>query len=247
MLPAIEKQFPGAVQNIYGSIQVFKDVSELYHEAVEKRLRKLVLKEKEIQRVPVRKLEKMEQAGTVLFEWLRHYDFSEGNIGEILRLLMATNGSYVASATHRIIRNRAWLVLAPLASKSAPLQIAESLPYDMIMPDGKKLSIQSAQSFSPGESFPKLPAHEAMLDAAAVELPLIIRPWKQGDYFYPLGMAKKKKVARFLIDQKVSPVDKENVWVVESKKRICWIIGYRIDDRFKIVQQTKNTIRLLVK
>jgi tRNA(Ile)-lysidine synthase len=82
--------------------------------------------------------------------------------------------------------------------------------------------------------------NNAYLDFEKLQFPLTIRAWKKGDKFIPLGMSCYKKLSDFFIDIKLSLLDKEKVYLLCSGKDIIWVIGYRIDDRYKVTSKTKK-------
>ena len=73
-----------------------------------------------------------------------------------------------------------------------------------------------------------------------LSFPLKLRKWKNGDKFMPLGMSNFKKVSDFFIDEKYSILDKKKQWILCSEDNIVWIVGDRIDDRYKIEMNTKK-------
>ena len=100
--------------------------------------------------------------------------------------------------------------------------------------------------FSGNELLPHDPTTTAFFDPDELTFPLKLRPWKQGDAFYPLGMAGKKKVSDFMIDSKIPVTLKKEVLVLESDGQIAWIVGHRMDNRFKITSKTARMLKLEV-
>jgi tRNA(Ile)-lysidine synthase len=202
-------------------------------------LKKLLVSDGLETKLPVQKL--VQFADTSLpYEVLKKFGFREKQVPELLKLLDAQSGSYLQNETYRIIRHGKWFIFSPLHVPDVSTVVFEKEVKRTRLPIGE-LDVKTI----PAAHFhlDKAPA-VAQLDASEIQYPLIARHWKQGDYFYPLGMRKKKKLARFFIDLKLTPTQKENIWVLESHARIIWIIGYRIDDRFKVTERTKTILQL---
>ena len=88
--------------------------------------------------------------------------------------------------------------------------------------------------------------HTAYFDTDALKFPLLIRAWQQGDKLQPLGMKGEKKVSDYLIDEKVPMAEKSKVLVLESGKKIAWLIERRISDLFKITDSTASVIKISI-
>ena len=80
----------------------------------------------------------------------------------------------------------------------------------------------------------------AQLDYDKLQFPLTLRKWKKGDKFMPLGMQTFKKLSDFFIDNKFSILDKNKQWLLCSNNDIVWVVGHRIDERYKLQSKTKK-------
>jgi tRNA(Ile)-lysidine synthase len=87
----------------------------------------------------------------------------------------------------------------------------------------------------------------ASLDFDQLHFPLQIRRWRQGDRFRPLGMKGEKLVSDFFIDQQFSLFEKQDAWLlINGNQEIIWVIGHRVDDRYKITNETKLVYQLML-
>ncbi len=237
VLPQISKVYPEVQQNLLNNIERFKDVEALYRNEIERHQKKLLQKKGSDFLIPVLLLQKTPAYQTVLLEMVKSFGFKASQLPELIGLLESQPGKYMLSSTHRVLKDRKHLVISALNEiPSAAVIIEEEGRYLFA---GGTLCVRatSQEDISRNENI-------ASINASLVEYPLILRPWRTGDYFYPLGMQKKKKVSRFLIDKKLSLAEKERIWVVEMDKKIIWVVGHRIDDRFKITDNTTAVLRL---
>lgn len=241
LIPSIQEVFPQVEENLMNNISRFHDVEVLYRKSINEIQKRLVEKNGVELHLPVLKILKTPAYKTVLFEILKDFDFLPGQLPDVINLLHAESGKYVDSRTHRILRNRKWLIIAPKNTIECKHVLIEENDITVAFANG---TIRMDKILWYEEMKTESSMNMAMVDSEKLTFPLLLRRWKQGDYFYPLGMQHKKKLSRFFIDQKLSITDKEKVWVLESRKKIIWVLGLRIDDRFKITNATKHVLEI---
>lgn len=240
VIPLVEQLVPGALHNLADNTVRFREIEALYRQSVELYKKKLLEPKGNEIHIPVLKLKKSAPLPTIVYEIIKEFGFSPQQAGEVISLLDSGSGKYLRSATHRILKNRNWLIISPLQATLSGHIVIESTEAAVLY-EGGELKLELLSAVGRQLSADSAIAH---LDAASIQFPLLLRKWRQGDYFYPLGLRKKKKLGRFFIDNKLSLNDKEKVWVIEMDKKIVWIVGLRIDDRFRITLQTRQILKI---
>ncbi len=186
-------------------------------------------------------IDKKQLADTDFPELYLHQLLTDKNFGwdvvyDICKHLQGHSGKQFFSATHRLIIDRDLLLVSPKKED-------DSQAVFYIDEECCAITIPFAAHF---RNFDKstdfcfsTDAHIAHFDYDLLKFPLTLRRWKKGDKFVPLGLKGKKKVSDFFIDHKFSLIQKEETWVLTNNDgKIIWIVGHRLDNRFKITNKT---------
>ena len=240
IIPALNELFPNLVDRLYETTQRIKQVEMIYNEAIKREQKKLIEKRGLDEYIPIVKLKKQAGFEAICYEIFCTYNFSAAQIPEIIKLMNSESGRFISSTTHKVIKDRKFLIITSNSSCDSELIIIQSEQALIETAEG-----QFAVKLIEPLNVLNAPAHTAFIDAESITFPLILRRWKTADYFYPLGMGlKKKKLSRFFIDQKIPLHEKNKIWIVESGRKIVWVSGLRLDERFKINSHTKKVLQI---
>jgi tRNA(Ile)-lysidine synthase len=226
LLPVIDGISKEGRASILKSISHLGSENELYRELLQEKLFGVVKKEGEVQRLLTGNSQFSIFNAQLLFEWLRDYGFNSDQVHFIHEAMNGQPGTTYFSSTHRLTIERDGLELTPICQKS---DTSIEISYQQIAKD---------------EDYMLDPSPEvAQLDYNKLTFPLQLRKWQAGDRFHPLGMKGSRLLSDYLKDLKLTTSQKENVSVlVTPNDEIVWVVGYRIDDRFKVTDKTKNIL-----
>ncbi len=242
IIPKMKDLNPSLEHTFQENIKRFRDTETVFQWAIEQFKAKAFLQKEDLIYIDIEKTSHTPAPTTLLFEWLRPYGFNSDQVQQIWATASAQSGSRFHSPSHELLRDRTHWIIRPkgkTTSKTA-IYIQENQTLTQY-PTG-----QLALSFFPTATLKISPnPHFAYLDLEKIKFPLVLRPWQQGDVFQPFGMnGKHKKLSDFFIDLRLSLHEKESSWVLESNGQICWVIGKRIDERFRIGKRTKQALQI---
>ena len=187
------------------------------------------------QQFDIEKIKELSNPKAYLFEIFKEYGFTEWE--DLSELINAQSGKQVLSKTYRLVKDRTHLLLSKIEGKSSKeCYINENL-LDVINSD-IHLTFETIKGTEQLSETKKT----VCIDKNSLKFPLIVRKWQKGDYFYPLGMQGKKKLSKFFKDEKMSILEKEKTWLLcNTNNEIIWVVGKRLDNRFKITDNTQQT------
>jgi len=240
VLPVMQEINPGFVESVHRSMSQLDEMYAIYRDSIEEQ-RKALFREKEDRiLIDLGELGELQPIKTWLFELFSPFGFSRSQCEGIEQIMQAGSGRCSLSPTHQLYKDRDQLILIPSVSKSFDRYYLDGPDKPSSLPFPMDMDVIDREELGPIPADP----HIACLDLDEVQFPLTIRHWKPGDYFYPLGMNQMKKLSDYFVDNKIPVPEKNSTWLLASGKKIVWIMGQRIDHRFRITPDTKRVLLL---
>ncbi len=243
VIPKLKEINPKLLQSFNKTIEHLKDSKAIIDDRIDSISDTIITKVNENGiHFDISQIEALNTPKAYLYELLKDYGFTEWN--DVNNLLKAQSGKQVLSATHRLIKDRDCLLLSEI--NNVILNENEE-SFSINETDKQTQTPFGILFFDEADAFFGKRANVIFVDKNKLQFPLTVRKYQEGDYFYPFGMQGKKKLSKYFKDEKLSLLDKENVWVLCSGDEIVWVINKRADDRFKVTEDTQQILKIELK
>jgi tRNA(Ile)-lysidine synthase len=243
IIPVFEKINPNFQRTAEANLRRLKEAEQLYDFAVNQIREAVMEKTTDGWRIALQKLRSYPAPSSVLYELLSPFGFNNDQVAQILQSVDNQPGSIFHALGCRLLVDRFFLILSSGENTGGVFEVPAFSDTPIQLPNGACLHLSLAaaapEQFDTG-------SETAWFDAACLQFPLRLRHWQKGDWFCPLGMGgKRQKLQDFFSNNKISRFEKERIWLLESNGEIAWVIGWRMDERFKVTQVTNTCIRAM--
>lgn len=231
LLPMLETMNPSVRKTLSETIRHLKGVAKMHRHYIQEQLDNYLFKDEGgSMHVRIEHILEQHSPEEFLYAWLHPLGFNSSQLADIHQsLLVCQPGKRFLSKKWEVLRDRELL----LVRRSDASSVMPELEVDVV-PLDSNFQIPTSPEV-------------ACVDADLIELPLTIRKWEEGDSFVPFGMRGKKSVCKYMTDRKFSLFQKENQFVALSNNRVVWLIGERLDNRFRISETTRRICILRIK
>ena len=240
VVPILKDINPQLLDSFQNTLENLNDTADIVDESLNAVAKRAIvdINENEVT-YKVSEFKKVNNPKAYLFEMFKDFGFTEWD--NVVHLLDAETGKYVESNTHRLTKHRDVFILQNLEEDSDSELVSESYEIEELKDFDTPIGLLNFKKVDKRENnTPK----NIYIDADKLKFPLTLRRWRKIDVFQPIGMIGKKKLSKYLKDEKLTQMKKTSTWVLLSKGNIVWVIGYRADGRFGVNDNTQSILRI---
>ena len=230
LIPLLAQMNPSIQQTVKDEMRILDGVAQIYASKVEEVRNDLTQEKNGIVQLEISALLALNPLHSYLYELLSAYGFYA--VEAISKALQGQSGKQFFSSTHQLVVDRENIFISLLNKENEVFEITEKT-ISLVYPLEINFKVMADKTIIYDNNI-------AQLDVEKLKFPLTLRKWKEGDKFMPLGMKKFKKLSDFFIDSKFSIIDKQEQWLLCSGVDIVWVLGCRIDERYKLESNTKK-------
>lgn len=238
VVPILRLINPSLEEATRNTSEIIRSVEKHYLKSIDI-MRKHMLKV-EGQHILIKKEDLKLIEAPILSDLIKGYGFNYAQCKSLLGEAVGQSGRLFQSASHTLNIDRDHVFITP-RNLDLPEVVIPEVPVNSLIIEEKEWN------FSQQKLKEYTIRNDSLLgafDLGKLVFPLIVRKWQPGDRFYPLGMHHSKKLSDFLIDTKVPMNFKERVQVLVSEGNIVWVVGHRIDNRYKVTEETKYVLEI---
>jgi tRNA(Ile)-lysidine synthase len=225
---------PAVRESVVQTMDNLKETNKIYETEIEKAIGVVYNQDKGSISIP--QLKTSPSPESILFELLKNYGFGKEVIREIHSAMNSQTGKMFYAQDYYIVKNRDEFLLSATEINEVEEYLIQENETFVECPMQLEIRIEMNDTAS---AITKN-ANIACLDYDKLHFPLILRKWKTGDKFMPVGMKNYQKLSNFFNNRKFSKIEKEKTWILTSGNEIVWVVNHRIDERFKTNINTKK-------
>lgn len=236
IIPRLNELHPTFSDNFKRTVHYLEQTEVIASTYLRKIKDELFIKRDEKIEISIEKLKALNPLSAYLHGLFKAYGFKK--LDNLENLLDGLSGKQLVSNTHILVKNRELLLLSHLKQD-------EDIEYQFLIHEGQEL-LQNpiGLKFSIVSERYDNTDNAIYIQKSTLKYPLKIRKWKNGDYFHPIGLNGKKKLSKFFKDKKMDILSKEEVWLLCSNEQIVWVVGMRADNRFKVVDDAQEVLKI---
>jgi tRNA(Ile)-lysidine synthase len=237
VIPVLKEINPSLLSSFEKTLENLQESQQILEDRIDKVSLEIIETKGAITKLNIDKIQQLSNPKAYLYQLLKNHSFTEWN--DVYDLLSAQSGKQVFSKTHRLLKDRHFLLLnrkEVSSSIKVSFEIAENQseitkPIHLTFEEIQEKSTENKQTI--------------YVDKDLLKYPLLVRKWQNGDYLYPSKMQGKKKLSKFFKDDKFSLLEKENTWLLcNADNEIIWVINHRQDRRFSTKPSTQSTLKI---